>query len=85
MLQRVDILFMQLKEAEERELSIKRMHATMMQALDDQDLRSKVSLKIDPVWNLVPERARNYAKKLDGRTTYWFWNPNQRVKGLGLY
>ena len=49
MLQRVDILFMQLKEAEERELSIKRMHATMMQALDDQDLRSKVSLKIDPV------------------------------------
>jgi hypothetical protein len=31
--QRVDILEMQLKEAEERELNIKRMHQTMMSAL----------------------------------------------------
>jgi hypothetical protein len=75
--QKVEILVMQLKEAEEREQTIKRMHATMMQALDDQDLRAKVFC-----FNLtliVTQRAGVTSQKLNGGASHRFRDPGQRA------
>jgi len=63
--QKVEILVLQLKEAEEREQTIKRMHATMMQALDDQDLRAKVFHS--DLTCIVTQRAGVASQKPDGR------------------
>jgi hypothetical protein len=75
--QKVEILFLQLKEAEEREQTIKRMHATMMQALDDQDLRAKVfdfNLTL-----IVTQRAGAASQKLDGGASHRFRDSSQRA------
>ena len=80
--QKVEILVLQLKEAEEREQTIKRMHATMMQALDDQDLRAKV-FHSDLTF-IVSQRAGVATQEPDGGASHRLRDPRQGAQGAAL-